>query len=148
MNIRKPCQLERLYGHTHPIREDSPELGFMRAVCAGEVDAALSFFRENKLFGGESCAVDAPYGRFEGLAGVEAFARGWLSRFEAQAATVVPVIQTIANGRVALEAVVNFEVDGAINQVPMFVIGDFRTPETLDELRLYCHYTFVPGLQA
>ena len=148
MKIRKPCQLERLYGHTHPIREDSPELGFMRAVCAGNVDAALAFFRENKLFGGEKCAVDAPYGRFVGLAGVETFARGWLSRFEARAATVVPFIQTIANGRVALEAVVNFEVDGEINQVPMFVIGDYRTPQTLDELRLYCHYTFVPGLQA
>ena len=148
MKIRKACQLERLYGHSHPIRGKSPELLFMQAVCAGDVERALSFFREEKLFGGQKSAVDAPYGRFEGLEGVRTFARGWLERFDAQGATLVPVIQTIANGRVALEAVINFQVDGEIDQVPMFIVGDFRTPETLDEVRLYCHYTFVPRLQA
>lgn len=148
MKVRKPCNLERTYGHTHPIAGNSPELLFMQAVCAGDVAQALSYFREDKLFGGEKSAVDAPYGRFEGLDGVRAFAEGWLARFGARSAALVPVIQTIANGRAALEAVINFEVDGEINQVPMFIIGDFRTAGTLDEVRLYCHYTFVPGLQA
>ncbi len=148
MEIRKECRLEKLYGHTHPVRDDSAEVQFMKAVCAGDTERALTFFHETKLFGGEKCAVDVPYGRFEGLGGVAAFAGGWLDRFGAQAATLVPVIQTIANGRVALEAVVNFVVDGKINQVPMFIVGDFRTATTLDEVRVYCHFTFVPGLQA
>ena len=148
MKIRRPCDLENLYGHTHPIKGNSPELLFMQAVCDGDTEKALTFFREEKLFGGIKSAVDAPYGRFEGLEGIQRFADGWVSRFKAQAAHLVPVIQTIANGRVALEAVVNFEVDGEIDQVPFFIIGDFRTPDTLDEIRIYCHYSFVPDLQA
>ena len=43
MKIRKACQLERLYGHSHPIRGNSPELLFMQAVCAGDVEQALTF---------------------------------------------------------------------------------------------------------
>ena len=148
MKIRKPCDLENLYGHTHPIRGNSPELLFMQSVCDGDTDKALTFFQDEKLFGHVKSAVDAPYGRFEGLDGIRDFADGWVHRFDAQAAHLVPVIQTIANGRVALEAVVNFEVDGEINQVPMFIIGDFRTPDSLDEIRIYCHASFVPRLQA
>ncbi|MDD3335215.1 MAG: nuclear transport factor 2 family protein [Eubacteriales bacterium] len=148
MKIRKSCDLETLYGHTHPIREDSPELRFMDAVCAGDTEEALSFFHDLKLFGGVKSAIDTPYGRFEGIDGIRQFAQGWLKRFDAQSATLSPIIQTIAGGRVSLEAVINFNVDGEINQVPMFIIGDFRTATTLDEIRIYCHYTFVPGLQA
>ncbi len=148
MKIRKPCNLEKLYGHTHPIREDSPELLFMKAVCAGEVEKALSFFFDQKLFDGVPSAIDAPYGRFEGLKGVRAFAEGFLPRFNARKAELVPVIQTVANGRVCLEAQINFEVEGEIEQVPMFIVADFRTPKTLDEIRLYCHFSFVPDLQA
>lgn len=147
MKIRKQCQLEKLYGHNHPIKDSSPELRFMQAVCSGNADAAAAFFSSTKLFGGASTAVDTPYGRFEGLEGIRRFALGWLDTFGAEAAQLVPVIQTIANGRVALEAVVNFEVDGEIEQVPMFIIGDLRTQDTLDEVRIYCHFSFVPGLQ-
>lgn len=109
---------------------------FMNAVCAGLTDEALSFFREKKLFGGELSAVDTPYGRFEGLDDIRAFAEGWLDRFGAQSAFITPVIQTIANGRVGLEAAINFVVDGEIEQVPMFIIADLRTPKLLDEVRL------------
>jgi len=148
MEIKKPCNLEKLYGHTHPIDENSPELLFMKAVCEGKAEEALSFFREEKLFGGVKSAVDAPYGRFEGIDGIRAFISGWLNVFEADSAFVTPVIQTRANGRVALEAVINFVEDNAIKQVPMFIIGDFRTASTLDEVRLYCHHTFISNLQA
>ena len=148
MKIRKPCNLEKLYGHTHKINASSPEVLFMNAVCEGRVEDALSFFEDKKLFGNEKSAVDTPYGRFEGLDRIKAFAEGFLNRFEAQSAFVTPVIQTTANGRTVLEAVINFVVDGEINQVPMFIVGDFRTLSTLDEVRLYCHYTFVPNLQA
>ena len=148
MKIRKPCDLENLYGHTHPIRGESPEVLFMQAVCAGDADGAVALFRENKLFGGVKSAVDAPYGRFEGLEGIRQFAEGFVARFDAQAAHLVPVIQTTAGGRSVLEVVINFEVDGEINQVPMFIVGDFRTAELLDEVRLYCHFSFVPRLQA
>ena len=59
-----------------------------------------------------------------------------LDRFGAQSAFITPVIQTIANGRVGLEAAINFVVDGEIEQVPMFIIADLRTPKLLDEVRL------------
>jgi hypothetical protein len=149
MKIRKPCSLASLYADSNrPILATSPELRFMHAVCNQDFDTALGLFEEKKLFGNVPSAVDAPYGRFEGLEGIRSFAEGWLSTFQAQRAFVKPVIQTRANGRSVTELIINFEVDGAINQVPMFVIGDLRTQDTLDEVRLYCHHTFVPGLQA
>jgi len=121
---------------------------FMNAACNKDLDTILGLFEDKKLFGGAPSAVDAPYGRFEGLTGIRSFAEGWLAAFNAQQAFVIPVIQTRANGRSVTELVVNFVVDGEINQVPMFVVGDLRTQATLDEVRLYCHHTYVPGLQA
>lgn len=147
MKIRKSCLLAQLYGDVHhPINAKSPEFQFMSAVCSGQYDLAVSFFRERKMFLDEPCAVDAPYDRFEGLSGIRTFAETFLSTFHAESATLEPIFQTIANGRVALETVVNFVVDGEIEQVPMFVIGDYRTPALLEEVRIYTHFSFVPGL--
>lgn len=149
VKIRKPCNLARMYASPdRKINANSPELRFMEAVCAGKTEEALSFFREKKLFGDVPPAIDAPYGRFEGLEGIRSFAEGFVSRFHADVAFLMPVIQTVANGRVASELVVNFVVAGEIEEVPMFVIADMRTSGTLDEVRIYCHFSFVPGLQA
>ncbi len=147
MNIRKPCMMAQLYkDRKRPVRESSPEFGFMTAVLDGDIPKALSYFRERKLFLDEPCAIDAPYGRFEGLEGIEAFARGFLNTFHAQSGTLNPMFQTIANGRVALEVYIDFVVDGEIEQVPMYIIGDYRTPVLLDEIRIYTHYSFIDGL--
>lgn len=149
MKIRHACSLERL--HARPervIRLDSPEVRFMQAACGGDTESAVACFRERKLFGHAPSAVDAPYGRFEGLDGIRAFTQGWLSTFHAQGADMVPVIQTRANGRSITEAVIRFVVDGEINEVPMFIVGDLRTADSLDEVRLYCHCSYVPGQTA
>lgn len=149
MEYRNICSLAKYYSDTQkPILATSPELKFMHAVCNQDLETVLGLFGEKKLFGNIPSAVDAPYGRFEGLEGIRRFAEGWLSVFKAQQAFVKPIIQTRANGRSVTELVVNFVADGAINQVPMFVVGDLRTQDTLDEVRLYCHHTYVPGLQA
>lgn len=149
MKIRKPCNLEKLYkGKGHTIIATSPELEFMTAVCLGEVDKALSFFCEKKLLREDPPAVDTPYGRFEGLDGIRDFVEGWHKKFNAQGAFITPVIQTFGGGRVCSEAVINFIVDGEIEQVPMLIVADFRTKTKLDEVRLYCHFTCVPGQQA
>lgn len=149
MRIRKPCNLITLYAdRPHKIVASSPELRLIEFVSCGDTAAAMDLFSEKKLFGDIPCAIDTPYGRFEGLKGVREFAEGWLDVFEAESAYVTPVIQTRANGRVVTELVVNFIVDQEINQVPMFVVGDLRTQNTLDEVRIYCHYSFVPHLQA
>ncbi|MDI9482485.1 MAG: nuclear transport factor 2 family protein [Bacillota bacterium] len=149
MKIRKECSLAKMYSGSHnQILATSPELKFINAVCNQDFETALGLFSEKKLFGNAPSAVDAPYGRFEGIEGIRSFAEGWLPTFHAKRAFVTPVIQTRANGRSVTELVVNFVVDNEINQVPMFVIGDLRTKDTLDEVRLYCHHTFVPGLQA
>lgn len=149
MNIRKSCALARLYqGAHHPIDETAPELKLMRAVCAGDREGALALFAAQKLFGGQPCAIDAPYGRFEGLAGVSDFAAGFLAVFHAESASVLPVIQTRSGGRSVTELVIEFVVGGEIEQVPMFVVADLRTRDMLDEVRIYCHFSYVPGLQA
>ena len=127
------------------IDSDSPELLFMQHLCAGDADAAAALFGDEKQFGGASVA-DVPFGRYEEKAGIRALAAQWLSRFHASAASVEPIFQTRAGGRSATELNVNFVVDGMINQVPMFVIGDLRAHGMLDEVRIYCHCTQVPGL--
>lgn len=148
MKIRIKSSLRTMFGNSgRPINESSPELLLMKAVCRGDEDAAASLFCEEKLFGGKS-VVDVPYGRFEGLDGIRNFVKGWLGTFHAVRAEVDPVLQTRANGRAITELIVNFEVDGAINQVPMFVVGELRTQDTLDEVRVYCNFTNVPGLTA
>ena len=145
--IRKASSLERLYkNESHPISETAPELIFMRAVCSGDIEKAVSLFEEEKMFGGHKTAVDAPHGRFEGNAGIRRFAESLLEWFHAETAYVVPVIQTRANGRSITELVVNFETDGGIDQVPMFVIGDLRTGSMLDEVRIYFHCTYLPQI--
>ncbi len=149
MKIRQECSLARM--HTKPgrvINANSPELRFMNAVCSGRIDEAAGYFCEKKLFGNAPCVVDTPYGRFEGIADIRGFAEGWLRTFNAESASVQPVVQTRANGRSITEAVINFVVDGEINEVPMFIVGELRTADKLDEVRLYCHFTYVPGLTA
>lgn len=149
MNYIKRSVLAKLYkGPQHPIREDYAELKLIRAACAGDEETACSLFREKKLFGNVPCVIDTPYQRYEGLAGVSAFIRQWKSRFEADDASVIPVIQTRANGRSVTELEVEFTSKEGIRQVPFFVVADLRTQDTLDEVRIYTHCSFVPRLQA
>ena len=145
MNIRKKTAfLDLYYDPARPILASSPELVLVNAVSAGRTEDACALFGDEKQFGGKS-VIDAPWGRFEGAQGVRAFAETWLSTFEARHAEVIPVFQTRSGGRSCTELVVNFEVDGQIDQVPMFVIGDLRGRRMLDEVRIYCYYTLIPG---
>ncbi len=146
MKVRHYSELEKLYAGTHPIKLDSPELLFIQEVCAENADGVRSLFAEKKLFGDVPPVIDTPYERFEGLDRICEFVAGWNARFGAERSFAVPCIQTIANGRVALEVSVNFVAEGEINQVPMYIIADFRTPKMLDEVRIYCHFSMVPGL--
>lgn len=146
MKVRYYSELEKLFAGTHFIREDSPELLFIHAVCAGKTDEVLSLFAPLKLFGNVPPVVDTPYARYEGLEEIRKFTEGFNATFHAAESFAVPCIQTIANGRVALEVSINFVVDGEINQVPMCIVADFRTPSMLDEVRIYCYYAMVPGL--
>lgn len=149
MKIRKQCALARMYKNPqHPINEEYAELCLIRAACVGDEDTARALFSEKKLFGNRPCVIDTPYRRYEGLAGVTAFVREWNATFNAQSANVIPVIQTRANGRSVTELQVNFVVQGEIEEVPFFVVADLRTQNTLDEVRIYTHCSFVPGLQA
>ena len=133
---------------THPVHEDYAELRLIRAACSGQADEACSLFREEKLFGHVPCVIDTPYARYEGLSGVRRFVEEWLPRFGATDAEVIPVIQTRANGRSVTELQVDFSSPEGIRQVPFFVVADLRTQDTLDEVRLYTHCSFIPGLQA
>ena len=66
--VRKQCTLERLYKDMpREIKEDTPDIAFVNALCSGDADAVAGLFREKKLFWDELPAVDTPYGRFEGL---------------------------------------------------------------------------------
>ena len=79
MKIRQESVLAKLYASPkNVILANSPELKFVNALCNGYIDEAVGYFRERKLFGSNPPAVDAPYGRFEGLDEIRKFAQGWL----------------------------------------------------------------------
>ena len=146
MEILHRSRLARMcVGFDSPMVPNSPEILLMRAVCAGDKEAALRLFGVEKQFGGAS-AIDAPYGRFEGLDGIRDFALGWLARFCAKSASIRPVCQTRSGGRSVTEMDVCFVTEGGIEEVPMFVVGDLREGGRLDEARIYCNFTRVPGL--
>lgn len=83
MKIRKRSSLVRFFaGEEHPVDASSPEFRFMKAVCDGDTKHVLSLFRDEKLFGKKKkSAVDAPYGRFEGLSGIREFSQAFWPAF-------------------------------------------------------------------
>ena len=146
MEIRKMAELYALYPEPQKGIIDSPELLLMKYIAAGDTESAAALFPEKRQFSETPPAVDAPYGRFEGKEAVRAFAEGFVARFGARGLDVLPKFQTRSGGRSVTEVVLNFEVDGMIDQVPMFVVADLGSRGTLEEVRLYCHSSFVPGL--
>ena len=147
MEIRKMAELYALYPEAQPgIRLDSPEMLLMQFISEGRTDKALSLFREKRQFSENPPAVDAPWGRFEGIAQIRSFAEGFVTRFDAVGLTILPKFQTRSGGRSVTEMILNFETDGMINQVPMFVVADLGSRETLEEVRFYTHSSFVPHL--
>ncbi len=147
MEIRNMAELCALYKTPQAgIKQDSPELLMMKYISAGEYGKAAELFPEKRQFSDALPAVDAPYGRFEGREAIRSFAEGLVSRFGAVGLEVLPMFQTRAGGRSVTEMVLNFEVDGMIDQVPMFAVGDLGSRGTVEEVRMYCHSSFVPGL--
>ena len=147
MKIRKMAELYALYPEAQEgIRYDSPELKMMQFIAKNDVEGVLTLFRDTRQFSDALPAVDAPYGRFEGKAQIRAFAEGFIARFDAAGLEIIPKFQTRSGGRSVTEMVLNFEVDGMIDQVPMFVVADLGSRGTLEEVRMYCHSSFVPRL--
>ena len=145
MKTRHYSELEARFAGTHPVDRGAPEVRFLDMLCAGDAGGVCALFADRKLFGGAPSAVDTPYGRFEGPEEIRRFAETWNERFGAESSEAVPCIQTRGGGRAALEASVHFVRDGEIDQVPMFVIGDLRTADMLDEVRIYVPYGMIPG---
>ena len=147
MEIRKMAELYALYPEPQPgIKADSPELLLMQYIADRDTAAALALFPDMRQFSEAPPAVDAPYGRFEGKDAIRSFIEGFTARFEAVSLRILPKFQTRSGGRSVTEMVLSFEVDGMINQVPMFVVADLGSRGTLEEVRLYCHSSFVPHL--
>ena len=147
MEIRKRAELDALYPEAQKgIQYDSPELLLMRYIAENNTDGAMALFRDRRQFSDALPAADIPYGRFEGKEQIRAFAEGFINRFEADGLSILPKFQTRSGGRSVTEMVLNFEAGGMIDQVPMFVVADLGSMGTLEEVRLYCHSTFVPHL--
>jgi len=147
MEIRKRAELKLLYDRPQQGIVDSPEWMFGQALCDGRSDDVAALFDETKQFGKDASAADMPFGRFEGKSGIRAMAGRWLSEYRAVSATAEAFFQTRSGGRSVTEVVVSFVVDGMIDEVPMFVVGDLRAHRLLDEVRVYHHCTFLPQYQ-
>ena len=148
MEIRKRAELDVLYPEPQKgIMQDSPELLLMKRIAENDPAGAAELFPDRRQFSDAPPAVDTPYGRYEGKGQIRAFAEGFIARFEADGLEIVPKFQTRSGGRSVTEIVLNFVVDGMIDQVPMFVVADLGAKNTLEEIRLYCHCTFVPHME-
>ena len=146
MEIRRMCPLAKLYQPQEGMNLSSPEVVFMERLAAGKVYDALTLIRDAKQFTGAPPVIDAPYGRFEGVTEIRDFIEGFVKRFHADGLSIQPMFQTRGGGRSVTEMVLNFEVDGMIDQVPMFVVCDLGSRNKIEELRLYCHASYVPDL--
>ena len=147
MEIRKRAELDVLYPEPQKgILQDSPELLMMKLIAENDPAGAAALFPDRRQFSDTPPAVDTPYGRFDGKDRIHAFAEGFIARFEADGLEIVPKFQTRSGGRSVTEMVLNFEVDGMIDQVPMFVVADLGCRGTLEEVRLYTHSSFIPHL--
>ena len=146
--IRRKVELFTLYDEPQAgIKQDSPELLLMKYIEAGKPADVAELFPEHKQFYEALPVVDTPYGRFIGKKAIGDFAAGFIKRFNADGLSILPMFQTRSGGRSVTEIVLNFEVDGVIDQVPMFVVADLcYGGKMLDEVRMYCHATFVPDL--
>ena len=130
---------------------DSPEIQVLEALADGEAEKVLSFFEEEKQFGGRS-AVDTAHGRYEGLAGIRSVVEEGPKAFSEEGEKITGmgveiVTQTRAGTRSALEFVFHFMTeDGKEKMIPMAGVCDLRDGLTkIDELRLYVHPRFVKG---
>lgn len=145
--IRRKVELYTLYNAPQPgILENSPELKMIRCIAEGKPEEAAALFPEHKQFSDKPPVVDAPYGRFEGKDQILDFTNGFVKRFHADSLTILPMFQTRSGGRSVTEFVLGFEVDGMIDQVPMYVVADLCAGNMMEEARLYCHASFVPDL--
>ena len=147
LNIRRKVELFTLYDEPQKgIMQNSPELLMMRCIEEGNVEGVADLFPEHKQFSDALPVVDTPYGRFVGREAIGEFAKGFVNRFKADDLTIIPMFQTRSGGRSVTEIVLNFVIDGVIDQVPMFVVADLCAGGKLEEARLYCHASFVPDL--
>ena len=126
MEIRKRAELDVLYPEPQKgIMQDSPELLLMKRIAENDPAGAAELFPDRRQFSDTPPAVDTPYGRYEGKGQIRAFAEGFIARFEADGLEIVPKFQTRSGGRSVTEMVLNFEVDGMIDQVPAHLeMGD------------------------
>ena len=147
MEIRRRAELDVLYPEAQKgIMYDSPELLMMNLIAEGKAGEAAALFPDKRQFSDDPPAVDTPYGRFEGKEQIRAFAEGFTARFEADGLQVRPKFQTRSGGRSVTEMVLDFEADGMINQVPIFVVADLGSRGMIEEVRMYTHASFVPHL--
>ena len=147
MEIRKRAELDVLYPEPQKgIMYESPELLLVQYISEKKTDKAAALFPRKRQFSDALPVVDTPYGRFEGKEQIRDFMEGFVPRFEAESLSITPKFQTRSGGRSVTEMVLNFVVDDMINQVPMFVVADLGSMGTLEEVRMYCHSSFVPHL--
>lgn len=132
---------------TKEIDEGSPELIFLKAVCAGDRDIRECF--ANSTASGRSVVLDAPNGRYEGRDAIQAYANNWFAMASATSAEVHPVVQTKAGNRSVSEVEIWFyHGDALINRIPMAVHVDLSVDRKITGMRLYYFYKYIEGTSA
>lgn len=140
---------ETYYTTRKPIDMQSTELRFMKAVCAGNAEAAEAFFADTRQFDPDAPFVDAPHGRYTGKKEIGRFAKEWLGSFSSDRSEILPVVQTKAGGRSVTEMIVSFFKGNELTyEIPMLIVGDLRVGGLLDGARLYFHFQQAPGFSA
>lgn len=132
----------------HPINENSPELKFLRHVCAGGTSVEDYFV--DKTASGETVSLYTPADRYDGFDGIRDFANLFVKQLNATSAEVHPAIQTIAGGRAVCEVEIWFDIPGEeeIYKVPLSIFGDLGPDNKLEGARIYYFFKWIPGTPA
>lgn len=130
------------------INQDSVELRFLRHICQGGSDVA-QFFNPQRI-DKRDVTLYTPATKYTGLAGIEAFAKQWLSQLNATSATVHPVVQTVAGGRSVSEVEIWFDVGDSDEpyKMPLSIFADLAHNDKMEGVRIYYFYQWIPGTPA
>ncbi len=132
----------------NPCDTNSIEYRFLTDLLAGDID--ISKYMNEKTFSGRKAHVYTPYERYEGFKEIKEFASDFRKRLGAVGKIEIkPVAQTIANGRICLEA--EFWIDSGEEEtknIPMSWFFDIGLDNKIEGVRLYYFFKWVEGTPA
>ena len=127
------------YRQAGKIEEQHIALQFLRAICSGNAKEAAACFSGKSVCENEP-DIYAPNGNAAGNEQIIRFSSSWLTDFEADTATVLPITQIVNGLRSISEVIICFNCGSVLREMPMAVAAETDMDGKIVHLRLYFHH--------